>query len=110
MAIRDDVVDWITSEIDTIGLATGDSVGDELDGGGYAALSPSYAPSSGGEADLTATLEFDGPENSADITHLIFRNTGGVWVIRPVTGTPEGTNSDGRIDLQSAPVTVDFAS
>lgn len=102
MAFSEDIVDWITSEITAIGLADGPTGGDEVSGGGYVALSPSYTSASGGSADLSATLEFDGPENGT-VTHVIFKNSGGTWFVRSL-GSSMSFNSDGRFDLTSAEV------
>lgn len=105
MAVNDDVVNWITSEITTIGLADGATVGDEIAGGSYAPIAPAYSTSSAGagSADITAALEFSGPAN-ASITHAIFRRAAGVWFILPLAA--ERTfNSDGRFDLTTAEIT-----
>ncbi|HEV7651338.1 MAG TPA: hypothetical protein VGP26_24575 [Actinophytocola sp.] len=109
MAFNEDVVDWITGEIVSIGLADGATAGDEISGNGYAALAPTYGAASSGAADITGTLEFDGPANAGPITHLIFRNAAGVWVIRPAA-SPVSFNSDGRLDLTSAEVTSTFGT
>jgi len=107
MAFLEDVIDMITADIVSIGLADGATAGDEITGNGYAALAPTYGAAASGEADITATLEYDGPVNGGPVTHLIFRNAGGVWEIRPVD-SPVSFNSDGRLDLTSAPVTAAF--
>ncbi|HTF53607.1 MAG TPA: hypothetical protein VK735_39695 [Pseudonocardia sp.] len=107
MAFLEDVIDKITPDIVSIGLADGPTAGDEITGGSYAALAPTYGAAAAGEADITATLEFSGPANGGPVTHLIWRKASGVWVIRPATA-PVSFNSDGRLDLTSAPVTAAF--
>jgi len=104
MAFADDVVDWITGEITTIGLASGSLEANEITGGGYAPIAPDY-PASGtdGESDISAPLEFSGPPNQS-ITHAIFRRAAGVWFIRPLDA-PDNLNSDGRWDMTSAAIT-----
>jgi hypothetical protein len=108
MAFLDDVVDGITPQIVKIGLSRNGST--EITDAGYVRLAPSYGASSSGVADLTATLEFDGELAGGNVTHLIFYEDDGgetIWVIRPADD-PESFNSDGRLDLTSAPVTADF--
>lgn len=105
MAFLDDVVDSIASQVTEIGLAID---GTEVAGGGYAALAPDYADSSGGVADLTTALEYSGPANAGPVTGLVFKRAGGDWVTRPVD-EPLSFNSDGRIDVESAPVDESFA-
>lgn len=109
MAFNEDVVDWITSEIVSIGLADGATAGDEITGNGYTPLAPTYGAAASGAADITATLEFDGPANAGPVTHLIFRNASGVWVIRPAA-VSKSFNSDGRLDVTSAEVTSAFGA
>jgi hypothetical protein len=101
MAFLDDVADLVASEVSHVGLADGPGAGDELSGNGYEHKVPSYGAASNGEADLTATLEFDGPANT-EVTHLIFKRAGSFWVSRAIS--PENINSDGRIDVTSAKV------
>ena len=105
MAFLDDVVDLITAQISHIGLSE-DGV-TEYSGGSYTKLVPSYGSASSGSADLSATLEFDGVANDGPITHLVFFKSGSVWAIRPVV-EEKRFNSDGRLDVTSAPVTADF--
>jgi hypothetical protein len=105
MAFLEDVVDLITGEITHIGLSANGTT--EYSGGSYAHKAPTYAAASAGAADITATLEFDGTANSGPITHLVFKRTGGAWVFRPVTSSMS-FNSDGRLDVTSAPVTAAF--
>ena len=105
MAFLEDVIDLITGEISHIGLSDDGST--EYAGGSYAALVPTYASAAAGEADITGTLQFDGGANDGPITHLVFKQAGAAWVVRPVD-TPQSFNSDGRLDLTSAPVSSDF--
>lgn len=105
MAFADDVVNGLTAQIVSIGLSTSSSAAGEVSGGGYAVKTPTYASSSGGTADITSALQFNGPANSGPVTHLIYRKASGVWVIDPVT-TPLYFNSDGRLDVTSAPVSA----
>lgn len=108
MAIRDDIVDWITSEVDTIGLAIDDDGPVEVSGNGYTRLAPDYSESDGGSADLEDPLEFDGPENAGPVAFFLLIRDNAIWVAVPID-TPASFNSDGRIDLTSAPVTADLA-
>lgn len=105
MAFIEDVVDWIAGEVSHIGLSADGTT--EISGGGYVHLAPTYPAAAAGTTDLSATLAYDGPENLGPITHLIFKRAGANWVIRPVT-TGASFNSDGRLDLTSAPVSSDF--
>jgi hypothetical protein len=107
VAFVEDVVDYITGEVSHIGLSTDGST--EISGGGYVHLAPNYAAAASGAADITATLEFSGTANSGPVTHLIFKRAGVAWTIRPVT-SPASFNSDGRLDVTSAPVTAAFVA
>lgn len=107
MAFHDDVVDSVTADITHIGLLTSSDPGDEITGDGYTRLAPTYAAASSGEADITATLEFDGPANEGPVTHLLFVRDNADDVVRPAA-SPQSFNSDGRLDLVSAPVTSAF--
>jgi hypothetical protein len=106
MAALDSAVNAYAADIATIGLSTSSVIGGEVTGGGYARIAPTYTTSSGGaaEADLTATLEFDGPAATV-VTHAIFvyddASTRVVALASPVT-----FNSDGRVDLTTAAVTA----
>lgn len=108
MAFLEDVVDQITAQISHIGLSLDGST--EYAGAGYSHLAPSYGAAASGVADLSAALQFDGGANDGPVTHLIFKKDAGatVWTIRPVD-TLLSFNSDGRLDLTTAPVTAGFA-
>jgi len=106
MALIDDLALAAAAEVEAIGLATDSTT--EVTGGSYTRLAPTYAGSaSGGKVDITAALEFDGPANT-EVTHLIFETAGGD-IFRPVA-TPRSFNSDGRLNLTSAEITVALAS
>jgi hypothetical protein len=105
MAFTDDVADLIAAEVSHIGLGTDATT--EVSGGGYAHKVPTYAAASGGAAQLTAPLEFDGPAMT-EVTHLLYKRGGSLW--QAVAVTPRTINSDGRIDLASAPVTATLGS
>jgi hypothetical protein len=101
VAFQDDVADLIAAEVSHIGLGTDATT--EVTGGGYTHLVPTYAAASGGAANLTATLEFDGPALT-EVTHLLYKRAGTLWQAVAVT-TPQSFNSDGRLDVTSATVT-----
>jgi len=103
MAFIDDVVDLITAEISHIGLSK-DGV-TEYSGGEYTHLVPSYAAASGGVADLSATLEFDGVANDGPITHYVLKRSTEAWRFVELDA-PVSFNSDGRLDLTSAKITA----
>lgn len=105
MAFIEDVVDWIAGEVSHIGLSADGTT--EYAGTGYVHLAPTYGAAAAGTADLAATLAFDGGANDGPITHLIFKRAGAEWVIRPVD-TSASFNSDGRLDLTSAPISSAF--
>lgn len=105
MAFQEDVVDWITSEITHIGLSSNGTT--EISGDGYATIVPVYAAAAAGTADITnGPLEFSGTA-SLTITHLIFKRTAELWVIRPVA-VAKAFDSEGRLNVSSAPVTSAF--
>jgi len=112
MSFNNDAVDWITGEISAISLHTADpgtpggtSATNEITGGGYARLAPVYATATGGSADLTATLEYDGPANGGPVTHIAFWRGTTFWQKRQV-GTSRPFNSDGRLNLSSAQISA----
>lgn len=105
MPFLDDVIDGITADISHIGLSEDGAT--EYAGGTYAHLAPTYGASAAGVAEITAALEFDGAANDGPITHLVFKKAGAAWVYRPVA-VAKSFNSDGRIDVTSAPVTAAF--
>ena len=108
MAFLEDAIDLITAEISHIGLSK-DGSNEMPASNGYAKQVPTYGAASAGKADLIAPLEFNGPANDGPVTHLIFFKDGSPWVIRPVDEA-ESFNSDGRLDVSSAPVTAAFPS
>lgn len=108
MAVRDDTADWIASEVTAIGLGTDASTEVDDTDNGYERLTPDYAPAEDGVAVLEGTLEFDGPENS-DISHALFYRGSSLWFSRPLSGDVLRFNSDGRWDLEAAPITVTLA-
>lgn len=104
MAVEDDIADWVAGEVTQLGL---EFQGTEISGNGYAALTPSYTAASGGSTDLSATLEFDGPANE-DVDAVRFYwdpGTPEVWFTRSLSAAT-AFNSDGRLDLTSAPIDV----
>lgn len=110
MAFLDDVVGDITARIATIGLSTTSAASGEVSGSGYAPQAVTYGTSTGGSANITAVLEFNGPANGGPVTHLIFRDaTSTVLAVRPLV-SPVSFNSDGRLNVTSAPVTAEFGS
>lgn len=98
----------LASRITTLGLSTTNTAGGEVSGGGYAALAPTYDAAASDAADLTAPLEFDGP-NGTVVTHVIYRVAAGVLAVRPLAA-PRTFNSDGRLDLVSAEITATLGS
>lgn len=106
MAFLEDVVDAITTDISHIGLS--DDGTTEYSGGSYAHKVPTYAAASSGSADITATLEFDGTALDGPITHLIYKKASAAWVFVAVDSALS-FNSDGRLDVTSAPVTAALA-
>lgn len=107
MAALDSAVNAYAADIAAIGLSKSNVVGGEVTGGGYTRLAPAYGTSSAGaaSADLTATLEFDGPANDGPVTHAIVQFDDGSTVVRPLAASVS-FNSDGRLDLTSAEVTA----
>lgn len=107
MAFLDDVIDLIAAEVSHIGLSTDGTT--EYSGTGYTHQAPTYAAASSESADITGTLEFDGDANDGPVTHLVFKRSGSAWVFRPVDAS-ESFNSDGRLDVTSAPITSEFVA
>lgn len=103
MAFTDDVAGLVASEVSHIGLGTDATT--EVSGGGYTHLVPTYGAAAGGQANLTSTLQFSGPANAGPVTHLLFKRAGVLWRAVAVA-TPQSFNSDGRLDVSSAPVTA----
>lgn len=71
-------------------------------------LQPSYDGSSGGEAALTAPMEFTGTP-SASVSHLLVytaETDGTLRFARPLSGDM-AFNAEGEIRLREAPVVVD---
>ena len=101
MAVENDTADWVAGQVSELGL---EFQGTEISGNGYSRLTPTYDPAAGGVADISSTLAFDGPEN-ADVDAVRYIRDGSVWFTRNLT-EPEAFNSDGRIDLSSAPIEV----
>ena len=102
MAFLEDVVADIVADISHIGLGTSATV--EVSGGGYAHKVPTYGTPAAGAADITATLEFDGPA-ALGVTHVHYKKAGTLWMARPVDAV-KSFNADGRLDLTSAEVTA----
>lgn len=102
MPVADDTADWIAGEINELGL---EFEGTEISGNGYARLEPTYGAATSGVADLDATLEFDGPENADVDAVRFYRPTDDLWFTRDLTAAAQ-FNSDGRLDLTSAPIEV----
>lgn len=105
----DDTVDWIVSQVESIGLSTSAFSADEVSGNGYTPLAPLYVGAFQGSADIADELVFNGPENFGPITHLLFRNSSGLWFTREVNGTPESFDENGMLALSSAPISIIFA-
>jgi hypothetical protein len=108
VATLDDAVTAITADITTIGLSMSSVVGGEVTGGGYAPLAPTYAAATSSAADITAPLAFSGPAGTV-VTHLIFRTAAGVLRVRALDA-PRTFNSDGRLNVTSAQVTIAFGA
>jgi hypothetical protein len=76
----------------------------EVSGGGYARLVPSYGSASGGVADLTAGLDFSTPADQA-VSHI------GLWASATFLGGFARTSGDaaanaaGEYTVATAPVT-----
>lgn len=105
MAFLEDVVDSIASEITAIGLSADGTT--EYAGTGYAAQTPTYPAASAGATDISnGPLQFDGDANDGPITHLIYKRAAGD-VFRTVDASMS-FNSDGRLDVSSAPITAAF--
>ena len=112
MAFVDDATNLITGEISNISLHTGNpgTTGtNEVSGGGYARRAPSYNASSSGSADLSATLEYNGPANGGPVTFIGYWRGSTFWQGRAV-GTSRSFNSDGRLNLSSAPVSASVSA
>lgn len=112
MAFIDDVADLVTGEITDISLHEADpgtNGASEVSGGSYARLAPAYNASSGGTANLSATLEFDGPANGGPVTHIGFWRGVTFWQGRSVS-VSRSFNSDGRLNLSSAPVSASVSA
>jgi hypothetical protein len=108
MAFVDDAANLIAGEVTALSLHTsspGTTGTNEISGGGYARRVPNYAAASGGVANLSATLEYDGPANGGPVTHVGFWRGATFWRGRAV-GTQRSFNSDGRLNLSSAPITA----
>jgi len=108
MAFADDFVDLVTAEITHISLHTaspGTTGASEVTGGSpaYARLVPTYNASASSSADITTTLEFNGPDNGGPVTHVGYWRGANFWIGRGVS-TSRSFNSDGRLNLSSAPV------
>lgn len=104
MTIYDDAADLIAAEVATISLHLAND--SEVTGSGYTRLAPTYAAASGGVADLASTLEFDGPSGTTPTQYGLRDSGGTLWGdLIPIT-SPEAFNSDNRLDLTSAPITV----
>lgn len=103
---EDLLIDGLTGQFTAASLHTADpgtTGNNEVSGNGYARQTPSYDPSSGGAADLAATLVFNGPADSA-YSHL------GLWVGATLADvqTTSGDNvfnGAGVTNITSAPVT-----
>ena len=102
MAFLEDIVADTINDISHIGLGT--SATTEVTGGGYAHKVPTYGTPAAGAADITTTLEFDGPVGT-NVTHVFFKKGGSLWIARPVDAA-KVFNADGRLDLTSAEVTA----
>lgn len=105
MAVHEDIVGWITSQISHIGLSLDGAT--EYAHAAYTHQVPTYGAPAAGAADLSATLNFNGAANAGPVTHLVFKRAGAVWTIRPVAA-PASFNSDGKIDVTSAQITSAF--
>ena len=97
MAVADEIAAWADGQIATIELENAGAVTS------IAALAPTYEVAGAGLVDLAAPLEFSGPANGA-ITHVRFNKVGGEWFNVAIVGAPRAFNSDGRFDLESAPL------
>lgn len=104
MTIFDDAADLIAAEVATISLHLSNDA--EVTGGGYTRLAPNYAAASDGTADLDAPLEFSGPNGTTPTQYGLRDSNGDLWGdLIPIT-SPQPFNSDDRLDLTSAPITV----
>jgi len=106
MSFVNDATNSITSQITNISLHTGNpgTTGtNEVSGGGYARRAPAYSTAASGSADLSTTLEYNGPANGGPVTFIGFWKGSTFWQGRAV-GTSRSFNSDGRLNLSSAPV------
>lgn len=110
MTMLDHAVDGFTGAVVSIGLATGPDATDEITGGGYTPLAPAYDPAASNSADIGAVLEFAGPPNAGPVTHIIFRDAGGIPAdgIRPVVA-PASFNAAGQLNLTAAVVAAAYA-
>lgn len=104
MTIYDDAADLIAAEVATISLHLANDT--EVSGSGYTRLAPTYAAASDGVADLSAALEFNGPSGTTPTQYGLRDSNGNLWGdLIPIT-SPQPFNSDNRLDLVSAPITV----
>jgi len=106
VSVLDDAADLIAAEISHIGLSADGET--EMSGGGYEHQVPTYAPASGGVADLADTLAFDGPPDFGPVTHLVFKRDGAVWSFR-AADDQVSFDGAGRLYLPVAPVAQEFA-
>lgn len=94
--------------VDNVSLHSSDpgSTGsDEVSGGGYARLAPTYGSASGGVADITSTLEFSTPAEQA-VSHIGFWNGSTFIGGFARTGGDATANAAGEYNVTSAPITA----
>jgi hypothetical protein len=110
MAALDSAVNAYAADIAFIGLSTSSVVGGEVTGSGYARIAPTFTTSSGGaaDADLVATLEFDGPSGTV-VTHAIVQYDDASMRVFPLAAS-KTFNSDNRLDLVTAAVTIEHGA
>lgn len=94
------MLDALAAEIDEVSLhddSPGTDGSNELTGGSYARLEPSFAASAGGEKALSAPLAFDVPAG-ATVSHVGFW-ADSTFVGSAALGTPEEFSNAGTFTL-----------
>lgn len=80
----------------------------EVSGGGYVRIAPTYAAASGGVADISAALEFSTPADQA-VSHIGFWDSAGTPVFLGGFARTSGdaaANAAGEYTVSSAPITA----